>query len=121
VAGLAASFGSGAMTNSINEISDAACIFAIGTNTTANHPIIGRQVTRAVQKGSRLIVVDPRQIPLCRMADIWLRLRPGTDIALLNGIMRVIIDAKIMKPLRPPSWRMTWQPLRKLPVFTHRT
>jgi formate dehydrogenase alpha subunit len=96
VAGLAASFGSGAMTNSINEISDAACIFAIGTNTTANHPIIGRQVTRAVQKGAKLIVVDPRRIPLCRMADIWLRLRPGTDTALLNGIMRVIIEENLL-------------------------
>lgn len=96
MAGLAASFGSGAMTNSINEISDAACIFAIGTNTTANHPIIGRQVTRAVQKGAKLIVVDPRRIPLCRMADIWLRLRPGTDIALLNGIMRVIIEENLI-------------------------
>jgi formate dehydrogenase alpha subunit len=84
------------MTNSINEISRAACIFAIGTNTTANHPIIGRQVTRAVQKGAKLIVVDPRRIPLCRMADIWLRLRPGTDIALLNGIMKVIIEENLM-------------------------
>jgi formate dehydrogenase alpha subunit len=84
------------MTNSINEISDAACIFAIGTNTTANHPIIGRQVTRAVQKGAKLIVTDPRRIPLCRMADIWLRLRPGTDIALLNGMMRVIIEENLM-------------------------
>jgi len=96
VAGLAASFGSGAMTNSIGEISDAACIFAIGTNTTANHPIIGRQVTRAVQKGAKLIVADPRRIPLCRMADIWLRLRPGTDIALLNGMMRVIIEEDLL-------------------------
>jgi formate dehydrogenase major subunit len=96
VAGLAASFGSGAMTNSINEISEAACIFAIGTNTTANHPIIGRQVTRAVQKGAKLIVADPRRIPLCRLADIWLRLYPGTDIALINGIMRVIIEQNLM-------------------------
>ncbi len=96
MAGLAASFGSGAMTNSINEISEAACIFAIGTNTTANHPIIGRQVTRAVQKGTKLIVADPRQIPLCRMADVWLRLRPGTDVALLNGIIRVIIEENLL-------------------------
>lgn len=96
MAGLAASFGSGAMTNSINEISEAACIFAIGTNTTANHPIIGRQVTRAVQKGAKLIVADPRRIPLCRLADIWLRLRPGTDIALINGITRVIIEENLM-------------------------
>jgi formate dehydrogenase alpha subunit len=96
VAGLAASFGSGAMTNSINEILDAACIFAIGTNTTANHPIIGRQITRAVQKGAKLIVVDPRQIHLCRMADVWLRLRPGTDVALLNAIMKIIIEENLM-------------------------
>jgi len=96
VAGLAASFGSGAMTNSINEIGGAACIFAIGTNTTANHPIIGRQVTRAVQKGAKLIVADPRRIPLCRIADIWLRLRPGTDMALLNGMMRVIIEEDLL-------------------------
>jgi formate dehydrogenase alpha subunit len=96
VAGLAASLGSGAMTNSINEISKAACIFAVGTNTTANHPIIGRQVTRAVQKGAKLIVADPRRIPLCRLADIWLRLRPGTDVALINGIMRVIIEENLI-------------------------
>ncbi len=96
MAGLAASLGSGAMTNSINEISKAACIFAVGTNTTANHPIIGRQVTRAVQKGAKLIVADPRRIPLCRLADIWLRLRPGTDVALINGIMRVIIEENLI-------------------------
>ena len=96
MAGLAASFGSGAMTNSIAEIGEAACIFAIGTNTTANHPIIGRQVTRAVHNGARLIVADPRKIPLCRIADIWLRLRPGSNIALLNGMMRVIIEEGLL-------------------------
>ncbi len=92
MAGLATAFGSGAMTNSINEISDAACIFAIGTNTTVAHPIIGLQIKKAVQDGAKLIVANPRKIDLCRFADIFLQHRPGTDVALLMGMMRVIVD-----------------------------
>lgn len=92
VAGLAQSFGSGAMTNSISEIESAACIFAIGTNTTASHPIIGLQVKKAVQNKAKLIVANPRRIDLCRFAGLWLRQRPGTDVALLMGMMRVIVD-----------------------------
>ncbi len=92
VAGLAQCFGSGAMTNSINEISNAACILAIGTNTTEAHPIIGLEVNRAVRKGAKLIVANPREIDLVRFADLWLRHKPGTDVALLMGMMRVIVD-----------------------------
>jgi formate dehydrogenase alpha subunit len=92
VAGLAATFGSGAMTNSISDIKDAACILAIGTNTTATHPVIGMEVKQAVQKGTRLIVANPREIDLCGSADLWLRLKPGSDVALLMGMMRVIVD-----------------------------
>jgi formate dehydrogenase alpha subunit len=84
------------MTNSINEIGDAACILAIGTNTTASHPIIGLQVKRAQQNGARLIVANPRKIDLCRFADLWLSHRPGTDVALLMGIMRVIVDEDLL-------------------------
>jgi formate dehydrogenase alpha subunit len=91
-AGLATSFGSGAMTNSINEIGDAACVFAFGTNTTSAHPVIGLEVKRAVRQGGKLIVANPREIGLCRFADLWLRHRPGTDVALLMGMMRVIVD-----------------------------
>lgn len=92
VAGLAASFGSGAMTNSINEIGNAACILAIGSNTTSAHPVIGVEVTRAVRQGAKLIVANPREITLCRFADLWLQHRPGSDVALLMGMMRVIVD-----------------------------
>lgn len=95
MAGLATAFGSGAMTNSINEISDAACIFAIGTNTTVAHPIIGLQIKKAVQDGAKLIVANPRKIDLCRFADIFLQHRPGTDVALLMGMMRVIVDESL--------------------------
>ena len=92
VAGLAQSFGGGAMTNSIDEISRAACILAIGTNTTATHPVIGLRVRKAVRNGAKLIVANPRDIDLCRVAHLWLRHRPGSDVALLMGMMRVIVD-----------------------------
>ena len=93
VAGLAQSFGSGAMTNSINEISNAACILAIGTNTTAAHPVIGIKIRKAVRDGAKLIVANPREIELTRYADIFIQQQPGTDVALLMGMMRVIVDA----------------------------
>jgi formate dehydrogenase alpha subunit len=92
VTGLGQSFGSGAMTNSINEIGNAACILAIGTNTTETHPVIGLQIKKAVHNGAKLIVANPRRIDLCRIADLWLQHHPGTDVPLLMGMMRVIID-----------------------------
>ena len=95
VAGLVQSFGSGAMTNSIGEIGDAGSILAIGTNTTSAHPVIALEVIKAVRKGGRLIVANPRQIDLCRYAEIWLQHQPGTDVALLMGMMRVIVDEKL--------------------------
>ncbi len=92
VAGLGLSFGSGAMTNSIEDIRGAACILAIGTDTTATHPVIGLQVRRAVREGTQLVVANPREIDLCGIAQIWIRQRPGSDVALLMGMMRVIVD-----------------------------
>ena len=96
VTGLVQSFGSGAMTNSISEISDAACILAIGTNTTEAHPVIGLELKKAVNKGGELIVAGPREIDLCRFASLWLRHNPGTDVALLMGMMRIIVEEKLV-------------------------
>ena len=96
MAGLATTFGSGAMTNSINDIGDAACILAIGTNTTEAHPIIGFNIKKAVRRGTKLIVANPREIQLVRFADIWLRHNLGTDVALLMGMMRVIVDERLL-------------------------
>jgi len=96
VAGLATSFGSGAMTNPIGEIADAGCILAIGTNTTEDHPVVALEIKKAVDKGGKLIVADPREIGLCRMAHIWLRHRPGTDVALLMGMAKVIVDEGLL-------------------------
>ena len=92
MAGLATTFGSGAMTNSINDIGEAACILSIGSNTTAAHPVIGFKVKQAVSNGARLIVINPREIALCRYADLWLRPSPGSDIPLLMGMMRTILE-----------------------------
>ena len=91
MAGLAAAFGSGAMTNSISGFEDAGCIFIIGTNTTACHPLIARRIFRAKEKGAKLIVADPRNIQLTRFADVAVHHRLGSDVALLNGMMHVII------------------------------
>jgi formate dehydrogenase alpha subunit len=92
VAGLAASFGSGAMTNSIEELEESDCILVTGSNTSETHPVIATFIKRAARlKGKTLIVIDPRRLMLTRHAAIWLRQRPGSDAALLNGLMHVII------------------------------
>jgi formate dehydrogenase alpha subunit len=86
-------FGSGAMTNSMGEIRNADCIFVIGSNTTENHPVIALEVKAAVRrKGARLIVADPRRIELVDDAHLWLRQKPGTDVALINGMLHVLIS-----------------------------
>ena len=84
--------GRGAMSNSIAELEDAPLILAAGTNTTESHPVIALRVKKAVAKGAKLIVADPRKIELVSFAHRWLRLRVGTDIALYNAMAHVIIE-----------------------------
>jgi len=79
------------MTNSIAEIEDSASIFIIGSNTSACHPLIARRVFRAKEKGAKLIVADPRNIQLARFADVAVQQRLGSDVALLNGMMHIIL------------------------------
>ena len=81
------------MTNSIQEIGQADVIFVIGSNTTENHPVIGAKIRQAKLRGAKLIVVDPRRIDLSKDADVFLQIQPGTNIALLNGIMHYIMEA----------------------------
>jgi len=80
------------MTNSINEIENAEVILAIGSNATEAHPQVARRMLDAVDRGARLIVVDPRRTRLAECAFLHLAIRPGTDIPLLNAMMRIIID-----------------------------
>ncbi len=91
VTGLAACFGSGAATNSFDQIEDADVLFVIGSNTTEAHPIVSLKMIKAVSKGAKIIVADPRKIELVDQASIWLNLKPGTNIALLNAMMNVIL------------------------------
>ena len=81
------------MTNSIRDIAeDSQCIFIIGSNTTEQHPVIGTKIRRAKRhRGAKLIVADPRRIDIATYADLHLRHEPGTDIALLNGLMHIIL------------------------------
>jgi formate dehydrogenase major subunit/formate dehydrogenase alpha subunit len=97
VAGLATAFGSGAMTNSITDLEEAECFLITGTNTTENHPVISTFVKRAVtQRGAKLILADPRNIELSKFATVWLRQKPGTDVAWINGLMNVIISEGLL-------------------------
>jgi formate dehydrogenase (NADP+) alpha subunit len=91
VAGLARAFGSGAMTNSIVDFDITDCIFVIGSNTTECHPIIGSAIKRAVARGAKLIVADPRAIELTEYSDLHMPQRSGSDVALINAMMHVII------------------------------
>jgi formate dehydrogenase alpha subunit len=91
VGGLAAAFGSGAMTNSIDEIKDARVIFVIGSNTTEQHPMIGMHMLEAKDRGAVIIAADPRRTQIARFSDLHMRHKSGTDVALLNAMMNTII------------------------------
>ncbi len=95
VVGLGKAFGSGAMTNSIAEIENANVILVTGSNTTETHPIIALRIKKAVSKGAKLILVDPREIELAKFANLHLKQKPGTDVAWLNGMMNVIIKEQL--------------------------
>jgi len=80
------------MTNSISEIEFNDALFIIGSNAPEAHPIIGSKMKRAKRNGAKLVVVDPRKTELAEMADVWMQIIPGTDNALINGMMNVIIS-----------------------------
>jgi formate dehydrogenase major subunit len=92
VAGLKQVLGSGAMTNSTNDLFEAEVIMVIGADPTENHSILGGQVMRAKLAGAKLIVIDPRVTRLAKLADLHLQLTPGTNIALINAMIHVILS-----------------------------
>jgi formate dehydrogenase alpha subunit len=94
VAGLATAFGSGAMSNSMDDVAaDAAAILIIGSNITEQHPVFGTMIRAAVlERGVKLVVADPRKIDITEFAALHIRHEPGTDVALINGIMRIILQ-----------------------------
>lgn len=95
MAGLATTFGSGAMTNNIADFANARCFLAIGTNTTEAHPVLAMKVRQAVHKGAKLIVINPVAVDFVREADLWLRNKSGSDVALLMGMMKIIYEENL--------------------------
>ena len=92
MASLALTFGSGAMTNSIADMAQTELFLMIGSNPDTSHPTIGLRIHQAVDRGAKLVVVDPRRTKLAERAHLWLRINPGTDVALLNGMMHIILE-----------------------------
>lgn len=91
VSGMMEVFGTWAATNSLNDLEKTKLLMLLGANPTEAHPVTGARIKRAIRRGAKLIVIDPRKIELCRYADVHLQLRPGTNVALLNGIANVIV------------------------------
>ena len=89
--------GSGATSNSYIDYEEAGCLLIIGSDANSNHPVAASRMRRAViERGARLIVINPRRIDMCDFADLWLRPRPGTDVALLNSMAKVILDEGLL-------------------------
>jgi formate dehydrogenase major subunit len=94
-AALKGAFGTGAATNSFDDIEQTRAFLLCGTNTTENHPIVGARIKHAVLGGAKLIVIDPRKIELVQYADIHLPLKPGTNVPLLNAMSCTIVEEKL--------------------------
>jgi len=92
VTGLATTLGSAAMTNSITEVLDADAILITGSNTAEGHPVLAARIGQAVRNGAKLVVIDPRKVPLAKNAEVFLQIKPGTNVAALNGMMNVIFE-----------------------------
>ncbi|HEX5883581.1 MAG TPA: formate dehydrogenase subunit alpha [Pyrinomonadaceae bacterium] len=88
--------GTGAATNSYNDIEKAQTILVCGANATSNHPIVGARIKQAALKGAKLIVIDPRHIELARYATVYLRLKPGTNVPLLNAMACTIVEERLV-------------------------
>ncbi len=92
MASLGPTFGRGAMTNHWNDLANSDCLMIIGCNPAENHPISFKWITKAQEKGAKLIVVDPRFTRSAAKADLYVRLRPGTDIALMGGLINYVLE-----------------------------
>lgn len=89
---LTTAFGSAGPTVAARELEESGCILVIGSNTVEAHPVLSFWVKRAARHGGKLILVDPRETDISRLAYLHLRPRPGTDAALVNGMLRVVVD-----------------------------
>ncbi|MFT2798734.1 formate dehydrogenase subunit alpha [Serratia sp. N21D137] len=95
VAGLQATLGNGAMSNSIGDIENSKCLLIIGYNCADSHPIVARRVLKAKEKGAQIIVCDPRRIETARIADLHLPINNGCNMALVNAFAHVLIEENL--------------------------
>ncbi|HNI33946.1 MAG TPA: formate dehydrogenase subunit alpha [Microthrixaceae bacterium] len=89
---LRSALGTGASTNSFDDIERARTLLVCGSNTTENHPVVGARIKQAALAGAKLVVIDARRVELADHADVFLQIRPGTNVALLNAMARTILD-----------------------------
>ncbi|MBK7334651.1 MAG: formate dehydrogenase subunit alpha [Saprospirales bacterium] len=89
--GMQRTFGTGAATNSVEDLQYTDCIMIIGANPTAAHPVTGAKMKQQIMKGKTLIVLDPRRTDLAKMAHHHIQLRPGTNVAVLNMMLHYIL------------------------------
>lgn len=92
VSGLLTTLGNGAMSNSIGDIEDTKCVLVFGYNVADSHPVIARRIIKAKERGAKIIVCDPRRIETARLADLWLPLNNGSNMALVNAFANVLIN-----------------------------
>ena len=95
VAALLETIGSGSVTASFNEARHSDVIIVIGAHPTSNHPVAATFLKNAVQRGAKLVVIDPRGSALTRHASHFLQFKPGRDVALLNALMHVIVSEEL--------------------------
>ncbi|HNI03626.1 MAG TPA: formate dehydrogenase subunit alpha [Flavobacteriales bacterium] len=111
--GMQETFGTGAATNSIDDLEDTHTILVIGANPTDAHPVTGARIKQEVMKGKTLIVIDPRRTHLARYAKYHLQLKPGTNVALLNMFMYYIISEDLVKQAFIDQRTEGWADFRK--------
>jgi formate dehydrogenase alpha subunit len=92
------SMGSGATSNSYIDYEEAGTLMVVGSDASSNHPVIAVRFRKAVTRGTKLIVVNPRRIDLVDWADVWIQQRPGTDVALFNGLAHIILKEGWWQP-----------------------
>lgn len=95
---LGQALGTGAGTNSFQDVFESDVLMIVGANPTEAHPVFGARIKQAVLAGCKLIVLDPRNTELARLADIHITLRPGSNVAVLNAMQHVLIEEQLIDP-----------------------
>ncbi len=90
--GLAKSLGTGAGTNSFEDIEHTECVLLVGANPTEAHPVYGARIKQAVLAGAKLVVLDPRRTELAKLADVHVQLNPGSNVAVINALQHVVLN-----------------------------